>query len=353
MMQSPVFQNLRGFAPHELLNFLEQIVAFFPDHFRARLKQVVDNLPREGDNMQRVLELVRSQWKDIQSQDWVQIARVGPSQTGKTTLYHALRERQTQPLEPIFGVVETPGLAEYLGYERIRRVPPELAKADMLLLVLDARYQVSEATRKIVEALRKLDKPMLAVLNKMDLVEKPGDALRTARDALDLSVVGVSERDPDSVDRLLNAIMVKCSKALYPLTQTFPEFRRSICNGIVTQSSLASGLVGAIDIPVSDMLPMTAIQTGMLLKIARAFGHRLNRERARELIPMLVAGALVRQGCHGLREAFPRHGRLIGVSVAGLWTFTLGRATIRYFDRFANVIQPPREVAEIRALEAS
>ncbi len=352
MMQTAVFHNIRGFAPNELLNFLEQVVTFFPDHVRTRLHQVVDSLPRDGDNMQRVLELVRSQWRGIQSQDWVRIALVGPAQTGKTTIFHALAERQTQPLDPIFSVVETPGLAEYLGYERIREAPPELENADMLLLVLDGRYQISDATLRMVDGLRKLDKPILAVLNKMDLVENRGEVLKRARVALDLSVVSVSSRDLGSVDRLLNAIMIKNSKALYPLTQTFPDFRRSICSGIVTQSAFATGLVGAIEIPVSDMLPMTAIQTGMLLKIARAFGHRLNRERARELVPMLVGGVLVRQGCHRLRQAFPAYGRLIGVSVAGLWTLTLGHATIRYFDRFANVLQPAHPVNAIRVVEA-
>src|SRR5690606_39494931 len=55
-------------------------------------------------------------------------------------------------------------------------------------------------------------------------------------------------------------------------------------------SSFGSALVALIPIPVSDLLPMTAIQTAMILKIARAFGFSINRSRARELLPMLAAG---------------------------------------------------------------
>ncbi len=355
MSQIEVFENLRGMAPKELLDFLGQILAFFPPEFRYRLKRVVESLPREGDNMQRVLELVRSQWKDIRSRDWLKIAIAGPSQTGKATLLRAIRQKQLEPAEPIFNIVETPGLQEYLGFRSGESAPEELSEAALILLVLDGRYGVSESTLQMVQGLQRLDKPILVVLNKMDLVEKPSEAVSRARKLLKPNVFPVSALQSSSIDKLLDAIVATESRALYPLTQTFPGFRRSICGGVVTQAAMASGLVGAIQIPVSDLLPMTAIQTGMLLKVARAFGFPLNRDRARELLPMLAAGVLVREGTHRLRERFPRQARLIAVSAAGAWTYLLGKAAIVYFQSITDALhgkelaEPSRMLREVSA----
>ena len=228
MNHSDPLQNLRGFASQEILEFLRQILLFFPDEFRFRLKQVVEALPREGDNMQKVLELVRSQWKDIQSEEWVHIAVVGPAQTGKTSLLKAMGRKQSESVAPIFGIVETPGLEEFLGYESTQAWPQRLREAGMLLLVLDGRYGVSEATSQMFDRLQSLDKPILVLLNKMDVVENPADAVRQARKRLQNRVFATSAFQPASIDRFLNAIVSLYPKALYPLTRAFPEFIRTI-----------------------------------------------------------------------------------------------------------------------------
>jgi GTP-binding protein Era len=112
----------------------------------------------------------------------------------------------------------------------------------------------------------------------------------------------------------------------------------------VGQSALGAALVGAVPIPVSDVLPITALQIAMLLRIARVFGFTISRERAQELLPVLAAGILLREGGHRLRERFPRQKALIAVSVGGLWTYLVGRASVEYFDRLSQVLrQPPAE----------
>ena len=109
---------------------------------------------------------------------------------------------------------------------------------------------------------------------------------------------------------------------------------------MVTQAAVASSLVGGLRIPVSDMLPLTAIQTAMLLKIARAFGHQLGWSRARELGPMLVAGFIARKAAHGLGERFRGHKTMIDATAAGTGTFAMGRVAIRYFEKFSDLLEP-------------
>ena len=343
-----VFDRLRNWAPDELLSFLDQVVLILPGEVRYRLKQVVDSLPGEGDHLQKVLELVRSQWKGIRSEEWVKIAVVGPAQTGKTALVEALRREQELSSKPVLSVVELAGLEEFLGYERGNERLEELHEAALIVLVLDARLEVSDSTRRMYEGLKEVGKPVLVVLNRIDGVDSPSRALSLARRQLGAVVLAASGAETKRLGPLLKAAVDLCPAALPTLTEAFPEFRRGICAGIVTQASFAAAIAGAVPIPVSDFLPITAIQTGMLLKVARAFGFPLDRRRAREILPLLAAGLAVREGSHELRVRFPQYRRLISVSVAGIWTLLLGHTAIGYFDRYRLLLAEERSEREMR-----
>ncbi len=337
-LEIDVFAHLRDTVSPQLLEFLDQAIVLFPEELRYRIKQVLDSLPAEGDNMHRILEVVRYQWKDIRSQHWVRIAITGPSQTGKSSLLQAMLHKQAPGARPIFTVVETPGLEEYLGYGSEAALPSGLAQADLILLVLDARYGISRLTGQTLTKLRKLGIPLLVALNKIDLAEDAHSAIREAKKSLGCSVFSTSVHRPGTLDKLLKAMVAANSKTLYPLAQSFPDFRRTLCSSIITQASFATGLVGVIPIPVSDLLPITAIQTAMLLKMARAFGCELDRQRARELLPMLLVGVLARQGGHRLRQRYPSQKQLVSVLVGGSSTYLMGRLAIRYFERTTGIL---------------
>ncbi len=337
-LEIDVFAHLRDSVSPTLLEFLDQAIVLFPEELRYRIKQVLDSLPSEGDNMHRILEVVRHQWKDIQSQHWLRIAITGPAQTGKSSLLQAILHKQAVGARPIFSVVETPGLEEYLGYGSEAALPSGLAQADLILLVLDARYGISNLTGQTFAKLHKLGIPLLVVLNKIDQVEDAASVIREAKASLGCSVFSTSAYQPETLDKLLKAMVAANSKTLYPLAQSFPDFRRVLCNSIITQASFAVGLVGVIPIPVSDLLPITAIQTAMLLKMARAFGYELDRQRARELVPMLLAGVLAREGGHRLRQRYPGQKQLISVLMGGCSTYLMGRLAIRYFERISGVL---------------
>ncbi len=337
--QHDVFAKVRGWAPAEALEFLDQVLLFFPDDFKYRIKQVIDSLPAEADNLDKVLELVRRQWQDLQSDEHFQIAVAGLPRTGKSSLVRMITAKQANGSDPIFLPVNLPGLQEFVGYESEQSLPSELQKVDMVLLVLDGRFELSESTRDLHRRLQNCGKPLLVVLNKIDLTERPGDALKEAKRLLATTVFPASIQKPGTVRRLLKAIVASDPRSLYVLTRYLPDFRRSICDAAITQSALASGIVGAIPIPVSDLLPIAAIQTAMLLKIARAFGYPLSHERARELLPMLASGVVVREGGHRLGRKFPGQERLISVSVGGVWTFLVGQLMVRYFEQLCRLTE--------------
>jgi len=337
-----VFANLHEYGSKEFIEFLERCSALLPEMLRFRLRSAIRALPAEGDNFERILALVRKHWEGLQSDEWVKIALVGPARTGKQTLVQEIMGYGQNSAKRIFTIVDTQGLEEFLGYKRADKVSSEVSEADIVLLVLDSRYRFTEDTLRMVENFSALRKPFLVVLNKIDLVESPREALRTAKRTLGVDVLSSCAFEPKSLDRLLKSVVAANSKALYPLSQAFPRFRASMCEGIVSQAALGAGLVGVIPIPASDALAISGIQIAMVLKIAKVFGFQISRGRARELLPLLAAGLLVREGAHRLRERFPEQKRLIAVSVGGAWTYLAGRAAVMYFDQVSKFSQAER-----------
>ncbi len=336
-----VFSSIRDLGPDELMQFLEQTASLLPEELRNRLREAVRSVPPDGDTLQRVLELVRRQWEGIQSREWIQIALVGPARTGKQSLIEGILEGETTSVEPVFTVIDTQGLEEFLGYGTSRNLPSELLEAEVILLVLDASFGFTEDTVRMVKRLSSLGKPFLVVLNKIDLAERPRSVVARAKRELGCAVIPVCAFKRGTADQLLKAIIAAYPKALFPLSRRFPGFRRTVCNGVITQAAVGAGLIGAIPIPVSDILPISAIQTAMLLKIARVYGFRIDRGRARELLPMFAVGGLIREGCHRLREEFPDLKRIISVSVGGTWTFLAGKAAVLYFERLSETLDGP------------
>lgn len=341
-----IFDPVRDLVPPDLLDFLEQVASLLPDDLRIRLRMVVATAGGDGDPLQRVLEVVRAQWAGLHAVEQLRVALVGPARVGKSSLIAAIGEGNVDRISGMFSVVDYQGLDEYLGYGRSARADLELDQADVVLLVLDGAGGFTEETVRLVQGVRDRSRNVLLVLNRMDLVERPRHVVQEARREFGLPVVGTSLRRPETTRRLLRAMVSACPRALYPLAQQLPSFRRGICRGIVSQAAFGAGLVNGIPIPIGDLLPVSAIQVAMVLKVARAHGFQLNRDRALELIPVLAAGFLVREGNIKLGERFPGKRKLISVLAAASWTALVGSAAVRYFEHMARVCESAEEEPE-------
>jgi predicted GTPase/uncharacterized protein (DUF697 family) len=100
-------------------------------------------------------------------------------------------------------------------------------------------------------------------------------------------------------------------------------------------ATLAAG-IGAVPIPLADILPITGLQIGLITAIAYVSGREASRDTAREFL--LALGANVgaafafREAARALAKVvFPGGGSAIsgGVALAGTWS--VGEAAIAYF----------------------
>ena len=194
------------------------------------------------------------------------VAIIGAPNAGKSTLINALvgekvsivtRKAQTTR-STVRGVltrgqaqivfVDTPGLfapKRRLDRAMVASAWGAAADAGALMLMIDARKEVgqaslSEETQSILAALRDNGKPRLAVINKIDLVERPkllelAGSLNAAL-AFDETFM-VSALSRDGLDRLLDrlAAIIPASPWLYPEDQIAEAPIRSLAAEITRE----------------------------------------------------------------------------------------------------------------------
>lgn len=346
MSNVDVFENLRPWAPKELLGLFDQIVFFFPDDVKAMLRRVVDTLPPGGNSLLRVFEVIKQQWQNIQPKHSLRVALTGSAQTGKKSLARIIESGNRFPGRQVFQIVDTQGLEELLGYGRLTGSAEDFAKTDLLLFLLDARLELTRQTVEVYKKLEHLGKPVLVVLNKIDEVERPAEIIRHAKKQTGGTVVPMSTREPERIEDLFRAIVAACPRALYPLAWSYPEYRKPLCKGIVTQATFTGLVAGAIPVPVSSFFPLAAVHVPMIVKIGYAFGFSLDKRRATELISVLALDLAITYGGQKLGERFSGGKALISASLAGVSTLALGLLAIRYFESLSGALEDEEQVSE-------
>ncbi len=194
------------------------------------------------------------------------VAILGAPNAGKSTLINALigekvsivtRKAQTTR-STVRGVltrgqaqivfVDTPGLfapRRRLDRAMVASAWGAAADADLLMLIIDARKEagettLTEETQSILAELAAIRKPRLAVLNKIDLVDRPKLLELAARLNAALrfdETFMVSAANGDGLDRLLDrlAAMIPESPWLYPEDQIAEAPIRSLAAEITRE----------------------------------------------------------------------------------------------------------------------
>ncbi|HVT60275.1 MAG TPA: GTPase [Thermoanaerobaculia bacterium] len=112
-------------------------------------------------------------------------------------------------------------------------------------------------------------------------------------------------------------------------------------------ASLSAG-IAAVPIPVADIVPLTALQVGLITGISYISGREMSAGAAREFLVALGAniGAafVLREAARALAKVvFPVGGEAISAGVAFAGTWGVGEAAIAYFIH-------ERSIAEVRKL---
>jgi len=113
--------------------------------------------------------------------------------------------------------------------------------------------------------------------------------------------------------------------------------QNSKCHKIIHSAAAAAGAIGAIGVvPMSDAIPLAAIQLKMIHSLAEVFGLSMSDKEARAALEVAMASAGGRQLAKLLTCWVPGLGSLVSGSTAAGITEAIGWRMASEFDREAN-----------------
>ncbi len=132
-------------------------------------------------------------------------------------------------------------------------------------------------------------------------------------------------------------IVAVCREKRLAFAIAFPFMRRPLALDAVQATSLQNAGIGLVPlIPGADLPVITLNQIKMVMQIAAAYGHDMDKSSLKELIAIIGNAFLCRTLARELAEFVPVLGFIIRTGVAYGGTAALGHAVIEYYEGGEN-----------------
>jgi small GTP-binding protein len=368
-MPQPVEDWLKVFPPLVRASLRALYQALSPEQ-RSAIDLTVGDIERymSANDLKDVLDLVKEQFPERDAVS-ATICIVGPVNTGKSSLYNALigEGQPRAEVSPIPGttkspqsgergpltVVDTPGAddveigdeGELEGQQRREAALSAAQQADFLVIVFDASAGIGRGALAVYNELQRLGKPYVVVQNKIDLVRRYEDkVIALAARHLGLApeaVIPTSALKGTGLDKLIFAILKTDPALLLTIAQVMPHYRFKLAQRRAIQAATAAGTVNLatapIPIPFASFVPLTGIQAGLVLSIARIYGYQITPARAKELLTAFATGLGARTLFQQLVTKVPGAGWVLGTAIAAATTLAIGYSAMAWFARGEKV----------------
>lgn len=225
--------------------------------------------------------------------------------------------------------VDTPGLDD-INAKNSEETLQFYKNADVVLFFLNAAGTVlSEGERKSFELVRKTNKDIIFVLNKIDAADDIPGLVKYVKEHTGgrFKVVPISSRTGENIEKLRNEILdiLKKKHKEIQFARLIKE-KSSTANKWILAASGSATAVGASPIPGSDFVPLTGIQVGLMVKLAALYEKPLSKAKAKELIIATITGNIGKTLFRQVVKFVPGAGSVAGASIAGGMTLALGYA---------------------------
>ena len=128
-------------------------------------------------------------------------------------------------------------------------------------------------------------------------------------------------------------IVSACHEKRLAYSVAFPFVRRPLATDAVMATAVQNAGVGLVPLISGADLPiMTLNQAKMVLQIAAAYGQPMEKDRAKEVIPVIINAFACRTLARGLIEFVPVLGYVVRPGIGYSATVALGYAMIEYFE---------------------
>lgn len=325
-----------------------------PKGTRRELAHALGLMPRDLKGWRGLIDQAVEQVR-LATGDKQQVAIVGPTSVGKSTLYNMLirssggRARVSavpgttripqQADAGLFVIIDTPraDAVGAVGVEEKERALAAAGRVDLLMVLFDATHGIRAPEKALFDELMELGKPTVVALNKVDLVTREKvKVLGTTAAALGLDseqLIPLSAKKSQGIDRLLLAVAKSEPGIVAALGAALPEYRWKLAQTVIGRAASTATAIAVTPLPFLDFFPLVGIQTAMVLGVARIYAYKITLARMRELISTFGIGLLGRTLFYELSKFSGPPGWLVASGVAAGTTFALGYASIAWFDR--------------------
>lgn len=123
-----------------------------------------------------------------------------------------------------------------------------------------------------------------------------------------------------------------------------PKELEKKCHAVIHSATVAAGAAGAIPIPMSDAVPITAAQIGMIVALGKAFDVSISQSAAKTIIGTTLAQQVGRTVSSSILKSIPGFGTIVGgivgATTAVAVTETLGWIIADDFYRMSRGEEP-------------
>jgi GTPase len=322
---------------------------------KASFLSLLSGFPTDANLMRRLVRLSTAQIRQAFGNKH-QVAIVGPTNVGKSTLYNQLVQNKSDrarvgPLPgttivnqqadaALFTVVDTPG-ADAVGIVGEKEKDQALSaagQADFLVLVYDAIQGIKKTERELFDELSVLKKPFVVVLNKIDLVPLKDlqSVISSAAQNLGLKsdqIVPIVAKDGKNLGKVLLAVAATEPEMVAALGQALPEYRWQLAWQTTVRAASISATIALLPLPIIDFIPLVITQSIMVVNIARIYNYKITPQRASELVATFGLGFLGRTLFQELSKLGGFPGWLLSAAIASSTTVVMGYAAVRWFDK--------------------
>ncbi len=128
-----------------------------------------------------------------------------------------------------------------------------------------------------------------------------------------------------------------------------PKDLEKKCHAAIHPTAIAAAASGGIPMPMSDAVPITAAQIGMIISLGKVFGITLSQSAAKSIATVAVTQQAGRAIFTNILKAIPGAGTvagcIIGAATAATLTEALGWLVADDFYRMAKG-EEPQNIAE-------
>ncbi|MBZ5200079.1 50S ribosome-binding GTPase [Planomicrobium chinense] len=223
--------------------------------------------------------------------------------------------------------MDTPGLNDP-NDENPKKTLEFVQNSDVVLFFLNAAGTVfSESEKEKFTAIEKHNKDILIVLNKIDAAENIPSIVQFVKDHTKnkYKVIPISSKTGENLENLKKEILFLLEKKGKDLlfAKSMKE-KSSAANRWIIGAGVSAGVIGASPIPGSDVIPLTSLQVGMIIKLSKLYDKPLSKKAAKDMIVITATQTIGHTLYRQALKFIPGAGSVIGGTVASAMTLALG-----------------------------